>query len=211
MFASKVLFLLAASAVTFALATTEGARVEKNATASIVGPPQPNIIPVSFTGVVAAIQATAAGDDTRIYFQNSANGIEEFAISGPLNSGVRYGFGELVPGTQIRSSSPIAAVSVDTTVFRQIRLYFVSPLNILSEYIYDAVGATWRGGPSCADCIDRQHVDIWPGSQVLYALTDGVTTTNARVRVGFITTELPDTLSEMIWTPLAGWQFAQLN
>ncbi|KAJ7059613.1 hypothetical protein C8F01DRAFT_989280, partial [Mycena amicta] len=160
----------------------------------------------------AAVQATAADDDTRIYFQNPDSSIEEFAISGPFNSGVRYGAGVLVPAPQVRVVTPIAAVSVNSGTFQEIRVYFFSPQNILSEYIYDAAnGATWRGGPSCTDCLTTKQIVMWPSSQVLYALTDGVTgpTTNTRVRVGFVSA--PNTLSEMIWTPLAGWQSAQLN
>ncbi|KAJ7711097.1 hypothetical protein B0H14DRAFT_700280 [Mycena olivaceomarginata] len=135
-----------------------------------VAPSTPETRPVTFVGNVAAIQATALGGDTRLYYQNPDNSIQETAISGPFAVGtsVFEGSNLLIPANEILPGTPIAAVTFNGNAFQQIHVFFVSPDNILSEYAW--TGTVWKGGPSCSDCVTANRFAVQPGSKMLYAM-----------------------------------------
>jgi hypothetical protein len=66
------------------------------------------------------------------------------------------------------------------------RLYFFSPTDILSEFIW--TNGRWAGGPGCTICIDTYEFAVQPGSRVLYALQNEAAGSAAELRVGFMST-----------------------
>ncbi|KAJ7892413.1 hypothetical protein B0H13DRAFT_1625594, partial [Mycena leptocephala] len=157
-------------------------------------------------GNVAAVQAT--NGDTRLYSQNSNNTIQEIGVSSPFNGGGHsFGPDSLVPGAEALGGTPIAAAIVNGTGFQEIHFFFVSPTNILSEYIW---ADAWRGGPSCTDCITRSGFVVQPGNKVLYAVANDAAGSPATLRVGFVSAGAPGTISEADFSPTKGWQVAQL-
>ncbi|KAF7342400.1 hypothetical protein MVEN_01829000 [Mycena venus] len=94
-----------------------------------VPPSTPETRPVTFVGNVAAVQATALGGDTRLYYQNPDNSIQETAISGPFAVGtsVFQASGLRIPANETLPGTPIAAVTFNGNSFQQIHVYFVSP------------------------------------------------------------------------------------
>ncbi|KAJ7196388.1 hypothetical protein GGX14DRAFT_574960 [Mycena pura] len=186
-----------------------------------------DIVPVTFVGNVAPIQAPAfwtgaLQGDTRIYYQNADGGIQATGISGPLTSGTFIFTQALVPASQVQGNTPIAAVTINEAAFQavrfrvhlahigmQVHVFFVSPSNILSEYIFsEATG--WRGGPSCTDCIDVQGFVVQSGNRVLYAMANEEAGSLALLRVGFVSAGAPDTLSEADFDAQNGWRLAQM-
>ncbi|KAG6812903.1 hypothetical protein H0H92_015455 [Tricholoma furcatifolium] len=127
--------------------------------------------PFASIGDVSIVYA-AAGNDARMYFQPAsgtanAGTISEYAISGPFDTGRRFGgFQGLVPASEVAQGSPVSATiltsltngfqevhesssSFKTLVVNsslQIHVFFVSPAGILSEYFYDTA---WHGGAGC--------------------------------------------------------------
>ncbi|KAJ7769978.1 hypothetical protein B0H16DRAFT_1715613 [Mycena metata] len=173
--------------------------------------PSPDSIPESFVGNIAAIQATNdLTGDTRIYFQNADNSIEEIGVTGPFTSGRLFGQGLHVPADEVQGNTLIAAVTIDGEHFQEIHLFFVSPANILSEYIFDTATG-WRGGASCTDCITVNAYAVEPGNRVLYAMGNSASGSPAILRVGFVSAGAPTTLSEADYDPVNGWRLAQLN
>ncbi|KAJ7440618.1 hypothetical protein FB451DRAFT_1300030 [Mycena latifolia] len=172
--------------------------------------PAPATVPVSFTGGAAAVQAINANGDSRIYYQNYDNSIQEIAVNGPLTTGRFTGTTLLVPANEVLAGTPIAATTIAGDDLQQIHVYFLSPDHILSEYAFG--GGVWHGGPNCTDCLTRNGFVVQPGSKVLYALGNLQTPlVNALVRVGFVSAGAPATLSEAVWSTGVNWQLAQLN
>ncbi|KAJ6586320.1 hypothetical protein DFH09DRAFT_1143120 [Mycena vulgaris] len=160
--------------------------------------------PLTLVGNVAAVQATDLGGDTRLYYQNQDNSIQETSISGPFTSGTFEGTQVLIPANEVLPGTPIAAVTLNGNAFQEIHVFFVSPSNILSEYWWN--GQTWFGGPSCgSDCITQNQFAVQPGSKLLYAMSS----TGGPHRVGFVSAGNPGTLTEADITP-SGWQLAPL-
>ncbi|KAJ6524007.1 hypothetical protein B0H19DRAFT_1276703 [Mycena capillaripes] len=173
--------------------------------------PTPDFVKIFPAGNIAVVQ-TQQGSDTRLFFQLSNGTIRWAAISGPLVTGTLYDGGNLVPAEEAALGTPMAAVSSGTTAFDEIRLYFVSSSNILSEYIFDsAVG--WRGGPSCTICITIENFVVNPGNHVLYAMWNTAPTAQnpTRFRVGFTGAGAPDGLTEADWDDVHGWKLGDLN
>ncbi|KAJ7761366.1 hypothetical protein B0H16DRAFT_1456113 [Mycena metata] len=125
----------------------------------------------------------------------------------------------LVPAEQVQPHTLIAAVitdGVDLTGYvvslpmrRQTHIYFVSPDNILSEYINP--GGAWIGGPTCTTCIDGNRFAVQPGNSVLYALANNGPSEPAFIRVGFVSAGAPGALSEAVFTTANGWTLAQVS
>ncbi|KAF8205948.1 hypothetical protein K438DRAFT_1963733 [Mycena galopus ATCC 62051] len=118
----------------------------------------------------------------------------------------------LVPAGEVVLGMPIAAIVSTTTTFNRIRLYFVSPFNILSEYIFD-IGTGWHGGPSCVDCITVEDFVVNPGNHVLYAMWNTVPTPENPITiwVGFTSAGAPDGLTEAEWDNMHTWRLAELD
>ncbi|KAJ7248733.1 hypothetical protein C8J57DRAFT_1139668, partial [Mycena rebaudengoi] len=126
----------------------------------------PEFRPLTFVGNVAAVATNAAGS-TRIYYQNPDNSIQESIISGPFIVGTFAASTLLVPADEVLYGTPIFATTIGNNGF-PIRVFFVSPSYILSEYAY--TGTTWEGWPKCSGCITANQFAVEPGSMVLYAL-----------------------------------------
>ncbi|KAF8896005.1 hypothetical protein BD779DRAFT_1667882 [Infundibulicybe gibba] len=174
---SKILFVLSAlSVVTSALVHAERA----------VG-----FVPLSPRGGVGAIQAS--NSDTRLYYQNGDGSINEISISNAFDSGHITANNTIIPANQAQLGTPIAAITTNGD-FPQgtIHVYFFSPSDILSEYIW-ATGIGWRGGPSCTECLTTSKIAVIPGSKVLYAMGNPLTRS---LRVGFESTRFLGTLTE---------------
>jgi hypothetical protein len=91
----------------------------------------------------------------------------------------------------------------------QTHIYFVSPDNILNEYINP--GGAWIGGPNCTTCIDGNRLAVQPGNSVLYALANNGPNEAAFIRVGFVSAGAPGALSETVFTTANGWTLAQVS
>ncbi|KAF7352254.1 hypothetical protein MVEN_01189100 [Mycena venus] len=163
----------------------------------------------NYFGAIAAVQVVPSNGQTRLYFQNSDNSIQETAVTAPFVVGNNGGSDLLVPAQQVLQGTPIAATLVDAS-FSEIHVYFFSPSNILSEYIYSDAAAAWRGGASCSDCIDRLNIAVQPGSRMLYAM-GSTALSNGRLRVGFVSAETPGTVTEADYANGAGWRFTPLQ
>ncbi|KAJ7635781.1 hypothetical protein DFH06DRAFT_1139320 [Mycena polygramma] len=172
--------------------------------------PGPDFRPVSFTGNVAAVQATGLGGDTRIFYQNADNSIQQIGINGPFTVGAFTGGGVLVPANQVLPGTPIAATLINGDAFQEMHLFFISPNNTLSSYIWQNATKVFRGGPSCWDCLTASQFAVQPGSKVLYVMGNSAEGSNAVLRVGFISAGQPGTLTEVDWTAAKGWQQASL-
>ncbi|KAJ7936867.1 hypothetical protein B0H13DRAFT_2303187 [Mycena leptocephala] len=148
----------------------------------------PEFRPLTFVGNVAAVATNAAGN-TRIYYQNPDNSIQESIISGPFVVGTFDASTLLVPADEVLCGTPIVATTISGTGF-PIRVFFISPSYILSD-----------------GCITANQFAVEPGSTVLYALADS--TPGTPLRVGFVSAGQPGMLTEADYT--AGkWQLASL-
>jgi hypothetical protein len=183
---------------------------------------------VSFVGNVAAVQATDLGGNTRIFYQNADNSIQLSATTGPFSVGTFRGTTVLVPANEALCGTPIAATMLKGNAFQevntnsslcssraahwksQMHIFFVSPNNILSEYIWENAAGSYRGGPSCGDCITVNNFVVEPGSQVLYVMGNIAAGSPALLRVGFVSADAPGTLTEAEYTAAKGWQLAEL-
>ncbi|KAJ7862077.1 hypothetical protein B0H13DRAFT_1638869, partial [Mycena leptocephala] len=164
-------------------------------------------------GNVAAIQAPPAGGDTRLYFQAANNSIQQMAISGPFTSGHLYASRELVPANEVQANTLIAATTINGEDFQEVgfvHVFFISPSNVLSEYIFHP-NTGWRGGPSCTECIDTSGYVVQPGNRVLYAMGNSEAGSLALLRVGFVSAGAPDGLTEADYNLTNGWRLAQMN
>ncbi|KAJ7830146.1 hypothetical protein B0H14DRAFT_2243877, partial [Mycena olivaceomarginata] len=88
-------------------------------------------------------------------------------VSGSLNVGKFEGSSVLVPAAQVAQGTPIVAFS--NSNFSEIHVYFFSPANTLSEYIWS--DNQWQGGSTCTKCIDVFRFPVMSGSKALYAVS----------------------------------------
>ncbi|KAJ6567592.1 hypothetical protein DFH09DRAFT_441726 [Mycena vulgaris] len=192
----------------FALGSILSERTPAPANATIISP---GFVPVTFVGNVAAMQATDLNGDTRLFYQNADGSIQELAINGPFTGGTLTGSGLLVPVGQAMPGTPMAIANLGTK-FTELHVFFVSPSNILSEYIWLEATGSWHGGASggCTTCVDVNRFTVQSGSKVLYAMGNSVGGAPATLRVGFVSAGIPGTLAEVDFTAAKGWQLAQL-
>ncbi|KAF8872309.1 hypothetical protein BD779DRAFT_1679797 [Infundibulicybe gibba] len=191
---SKILLVLSALSVT--------------ASAFAHVPRAAEIVPLSPFGGVAAVQSE--NNDTRLYYQRSDGSIHQYIVSNAFNVGHTSGLDTLlIPASEVQLGTPIAITSTISQFFGEIRIYFFSPSNILSEYIWMAAVGHFRGGPSCADCLTAAGLAVVPGSKVLYAMQNPST---GSLRVGFVSAGFPSTLAEAdrAGAPNSTWQVAAL-
>ncbi|KAJ7722720.1 hypothetical protein B0H16DRAFT_1600015 [Mycena metata] len=154
----------------------------------------PEFRPVTFVGDVAAVVTNTAGS-THIYYQNPDNSIQETITSAPFVVGTFEASTAIVPADEVLCGTPIAATTISNTGF-PIRVFFVSPNYILSEYAW--TGTAWEGWPQCSGCITANQFAVEPGSSVLYALAGS--TADVFLRVGFVSAGQPGTLTEAEFT-----------
>ncbi|KAJ7086264.1 hypothetical protein C8R44DRAFT_752667 [Mycena epipterygia] len=193
--------------LSFALPLIFGAVVARAVPAT---PVANNIFPITFVGSIVVPESNSG--DTRIYYQKADNGIGEVSVTGPFTSGLVYGGnGNLIPAAQVLPGTPIATAVLGDQ-WALLHLFFVSPTHVLSEWIWDSVDGTgWRGGPTCSDCIEVNGFTVQPGSQVLFATANNSPSSPALLRVAFVSSGAPNTLSEASYTTARGWQLAQLS
>ncbi|KAJ7769971.1 hypothetical protein B0H16DRAFT_1715607 [Mycena metata] len=172
--------------------------------------PSPDLIPVNFVGNIGAVQAIGGTPgDTRLYFQNADNSIQAVRVTGPFTTGRFFAQSPRIPADEVQANTLIAVVTIGDD-FQEVHIFFVSPANILSEYIFDTATG-WRGGASCTDCITVNAYAVEPGNRVLYAMGNSASGSPAILRVGFVSAGAPTTLSEADYDPVNGWRLAQLN
>ncbi|KIK61060.1 hypothetical protein GYMLUDRAFT_96807 [Collybiopsis luxurians FD-317 M1] len=166
-------------------------------------------IPISGNTMAAA---EIPSGDSRIYYQDSTNNsIIELVVSNAFNVGQLEQSGVLVPPSEVRSNSPIAAALVTSVSdpWQELHVFFFSPENVLSEYyIKTAPNAVWHGGPNCNDCLTNEGFVGLAGNQMLYAMGSSATSPPT-LRVGFASTGAPNTISEAVNNG-DGWSVASL-
>ncbi|KAJ6622041.1 hypothetical protein B0H10DRAFT_2214651 [Mycena sp. CBHHK59/15] len=154
-----------------------------------VGAPSPNLVSIAPMGNIATVQTTSG--DTRLFFQDSTGAILEWNLSGPFTTGKNVGH-----------------IAVGNPTYTGVRLYFLSPSYVLSEYIWPTTISVntngFMGGPSCTTCLTTQGIVVSSstGSKVLYAMANPAFN---QFRVGFVSAGQPTTLSETE-NFCAGWQ-----
>ncbi|KAF7351998.1 hypothetical protein MVEN_01162000 [Mycena venus] len=153
--------------------------------------PSPNLVPIAHMGNVASVQITTG--DTRIFFQDSTGAITSGRITAPILGGGTYApIRAFIPASEVLPNTPIVTITANTATYTGIRVYFFSPENVLSEYIW-APTTGFSGGPSCTKCLTAQGIVVQNGSEVLYAM---VNTAFNQFRVGFVSAGQPATISE---------------
>ncbi|KAJ8093382.1 hypothetical protein PM082_020239 [Marasmius tenuissimus] len=147
---------------------------------------------------IAGIQGTNA--DSRMFCQRSDNSIWQTCISGHGLNGRTTCDNQVVPRTEALGSTPLAAVAIPD--LSEWHLFFVSPTNTLSEYIYQqsSISPTnpsgIRGGTSCTDCItNEQFAVIIAKNKALNALYQ-VENDRPKLRVWFASAGRPNTVME---------------
>ncbi|KAF5365212.1 hypothetical protein D9758_005444 [Tetrapyrgos nigripes] len=166
-----------------------------------------SLTPVDPVGDVVAIQAP--NKDTRIFYQpRSGGGIAHLCVDSSFKDGLLTCDATIVPPTEVRDGTPIAAVTLnaDNNGFTENRVFFVSPDNILSEYLFTTADHG-RSGPNCPKCITHNGFPVVNGSQVLYAMANP-SAPGVRVRVGFVSTASPDTITEASLNANGQWTLA---
>ncbi|KAI3611912.1 hypothetical protein WG66_016151 [Moniliophthora roreri] len=183
-----------ASAATAATAATQSAATTQvgNATAGAI------YIPLNPLGDVAA--AHAPSGNSFLFYQNSTNGdIMMARVSNAFTDGSTSFAGVVVPGNEVLWGTPIAVAQQreDGNDIGNLGLYFYSPNYTLSEYRYlGGSSPPWMGGPTCNSCVTGKNFKIQRGSSVLYAMGSVSREAKAGIRVGFISENFPDTISE---------------
>ncbi|KIK61058.1 hypothetical protein GYMLUDRAFT_225250 [Collybiopsis luxurians FD-317 M1] len=150
--------------------------------------------------------------DSRVYYQDSSNGsILEVDITNAFTVGQYVGSKVIVPSSEVRSNSPIAAsvVLFEGTGYQELHVFFFSPQNVLSEYYIKNPNPEWTGGPTCTDCLTSEGFVGLAGNQMLYAMASSATTPPT-LRVGFASVGAPNTISEAVNTG-NGWSLASLT
>ncbi|KIK57543.1 hypothetical protein GYMLUDRAFT_172673 [Collybiopsis luxurians FD-317 M1] len=149
-----------------------------------------------------------------IYYQNSTTGdITGVGVTNAFTEGGQvWTFAPLVPSSEVRSNSPIASAALTSgTINVETHLVFVSPQNVLSEYIYKQATNEWQGGPTCNTCITSEGFAVVPDSEMLYVLvTEASAGATPTWRIGFISAGAPGTISEAVNTG-NGWSVAPLS
>ncbi|KAJ7861170.1 hypothetical protein B0H13DRAFT_2355236 [Mycena leptocephala] len=171
----------------------------------------PEIRLISTASSASAVQNHTG--DTRVYYQNTNDkSIHEIAVLGTFSSGTFEAEGSLIPANEVLFGTPIVAVSANPDgpeLFQDIHVFFVSPTNILSSYVWQS-STGWLGGSSCAPCITSSTFGVQAGSKLLYAMANGAAGSPALLRVGFVSAGATSTLSEATFTAAAGWRLAQI-
>ncbi|KIK57523.1 hypothetical protein GYMLUDRAFT_46093 [Collybiopsis luxurians FD-317 M1] len=159
-----------------------------------------------------AAMAVSSGS-TGIYYQNSTTGdIIAVGVTNAFTEGGQvWSFGTAVPSSEVRSNSPIAVAAITSgTTNVETRVVFVSPHNVLSEYIYTDATGQWQGGPTCNTCITSDGFAVVPDSEMLYVLvTEASAGATPTWRIGFVSAGAPGTISEAVNTG-SGWSVAPL-
>ncbi|KAJ7026372.1 hypothetical protein C8F04DRAFT_1238657 [Mycena alexandri] len=151
--------------------------------------PSPKLVPLAPMGNVAAVQIP--NGDTRVFFQDATGNIVIARVTQPLLSGGTYiPIESVVPAREVLPSTPIVAIAANTATWTAMRIYFLSPANVLSEFTW--VPGGFSGGPSCATCLTAQGIVV-ANSKVLYAMAN---TAFNQFRVGFVSAGQPTTISE---------------
>ncbi|KAJ6551458.1 hypothetical protein B0H19DRAFT_1073158 [Mycena capillaripes] len=168
------------------------------------------VVPVFTSGNVAPLHSLIANNDTRLYHQNpDDNSIRVLEVTGAFTTGILFGSVELVPPGAAQPNTLIAAVALGLE-FNEVHLYFISPSNILSEYIFTAASG-WRGRPTCMECIDVNQFAVQSGNRVLYAMVnENATGSTTKLRVGFVSAGSPTGLTEAVFDAVNGWQLGTL-
>ncbi|KAF5383961.1 hypothetical protein D9757_007358 [Collybiopsis confluens] len=165
---------------------------------------------IGVAGVSNMDALTSSTGETRVYYQNSTTrGITALSVTNAFNVGHFETSIPLVPSGEVRQSvpSPIAVASIGDP-WTEIHVFFVSPTNILSEYIWTASTNTWQGGPSCTACLTSDGYIVSTSSNMLYALAT-TTSTCTTWRVGFVSAGVSNTITEVVNTG-SGWILAPL-
>ncbi|KAJ8092978.1 hypothetical protein PM082_011298 [Marasmius tenuissimus] len=159
---------------------------------------QPLAYSLSPLSTIAGIQGTNA--DTRMFYQRSDNSIWQTCISGHWVNGRTTCDNQVVPRTEAIGSTPLAVVA--TPDLSEWHLFFVSPTNTLSEYIYQqsSISPTnpsgIRGGASCTDCItNEQFAVVAAKNKALNALYQ-IENDRPKLRVWFASAGQPNTVME---------------
>ncbi|KAJ7797392.1 hypothetical protein B0H14DRAFT_3493803 [Mycena olivaceomarginata] len=98
--------------------------------------------------LAGAVTAPASSGDTRVYHQNADNSIGELAVSGPFTTEHVYFSTVRIPAAEILPGTPIATALLGDN-FAELHVFFVSPVHVLSEWIWNAAAVAWHGGPTC--------------------------------------------------------------
>ncbi|KIK66791.1 hypothetical protein GYMLUDRAFT_82159 [Collybiopsis luxurians FD-317 M1] len=164
---------------------------------------------VAVAGVSNMDALTLSSGETQIYYQNSTTrGITLLSVSNVFNSGHFQSSIPLAPSSEVRQTSPIAVAAIGDP-WTEIHVFFVSPLNVLSEYIWTSSTNAWQGGPSCSACLTSDGYLASASSNMLYALVTA-TSTCTTWRVGFVSAGVSNTITEVINTG-SGWILAPLS
>ncbi|KAJ7651377.1 hypothetical protein FB45DRAFT_1051119 [Roridomyces roridus] len=183
--------------------------------------PTPDLFPISTVpgGNIAVAIAPALGGETRFFYQREDGGIQMLGLNGSFATGSVYLNEPLVPPEEVQFRTPLITMVVDD-MFTEIRLFFLSPQNVVSEYLYQPNHGGWRGGATCldiepADCLTNLNFVAAPGSSVLYAAYNpsqarpGAPPT-AWIRVGFVSAGNPLGLTEAVFD-INGWRLETMN
>ncbi|KAL0068663.1 hypothetical protein AAF712_004379 [Marasmius tenuissimus] len=185
---------------------------------------QPLAYSVSPLAYISGIQST--NTDSRMFYQKSDGSIWQTCISGHFVGGRTTCDTQIVPRTEAISSTPIASVAnsnlseVSTAAkycsspsftrrdshtllpVSQWHLFFVSPTNTLSEYIYQASSVSAsnpsgiRGGASCADCITSEKLSVFTTKNKALEAFYQINNDTPKLRVWFISAGQTTTITE---------------
>ncbi|KAK1232433.1 hypothetical protein PQX77_004463 [Marasmius sp. AFHP31] len=159
---------------------------------------QPLAYSVSPLAYISGIQST--NTDSRMFYQKSDGSIWQTCISGHFVGGRTTCDTQIVPRTEAISSTPIAAVS--NSNLSEWHLFFVSPTNTLSEYIYQASSVSAsnpsgiRGGASCADCITSEKLSVFTTKNKALEALYHIDNDTPKLRVWFISAGQTTTITE---------------
>ncbi|ESK91180.1 hypothetical protein Moror_2946 [Moniliophthora roreri MCA 2997] len=134
-----------------------------------------------------------------LFYQNTNGDIMMARVSNAFTDGSTSFAGVVVPGNEVLWGTPIAVAQQreDGNDIGNLGLYFYSPNYTLSEYRYlGGNSPPWMGGPTCNSCVTGKNFKIQRGSSVLYAMGSVSREAKAGIRVGFISENFPDTISE---------------
>ncbi|KAK7027984.1 hypothetical protein VNI00_015070 [Paramarasmius palmivorus] len=159
-------------------------------------------IDVPLEAVGPVVGAQTLNGQSFLFYQDCCTGdIVMRAVSNGFTvpASTTNGFSAVVPGSQVLWGTPIAVAqrASQPNEMGELGLYFFSQNRTLNEYRYTQnTVPPWNGGPTCETCIDKQNYVVEQNSNILYAM--GSVSGNAKVgvRVGFISADHPDTLSE---------------
>ncbi|KAG7095599.1 hypothetical protein E1B28_006329 [Marasmius oreades] len=160
--------------------------------------PRPLAYSVAPIADIASIQSSNA--DSRMFYQKSDGSIWQICVSGHWVNGRTTCDSQIVPRTEALLNTPLTAVaSPDLTEWH---LFFLSPTNTLSEYIFQqsAISTTnpsgIRGGTSCTDCITpEQFVVLSTRNRALSAMYQ-IDNDEPKLRVWFVSAGQPNTVME---------------